>query len=122
MLLQAHAGQRDTSVAQATSLVWLIWSEPAASHADRLPAPRNPAKKFYGGNYLYPAGRLPRVACPLSRHRAALTTRPVDSTSQRSLLSGLPLSRAISQSATSVGGNGPRLAAGTLPTECRLSA
>ena len=35
----------------------------------------------------------------------------------RSLLVGLPLSRAVSQSATSVGGKGPRLAAGTLPTE-----
>ena|SRR5258705_2493203 len=62
------------------------------------------------------------VTHSLADHSAALTIRPVDSTSQRSLLSGLPLSRAISQSATSVGGNGPRLAAGTLPTECRLSA
>jgi len=44
MLLQAHAGQRGTSVAQATSLRWLIWSEPVAPRADRLPAPQNPAK------------------------------------------------------------------------------
>jgi len=56
------------------------------------------------------------------RHSAALTMRPVGSTNQRSLLNPLPLSRATSQSASSVGGNGPRLAAGTPPTECRLSA
>ena len=51
-----------------------------------------------------------------------LAMRPVDSTNQRSLLKGLPLSRATSQSATKAGGKGPRLAAGTFPTECRLSA
>jgi len=49
--------------------------------------------------------------------RGVLTIRPVDSTNQRSVLSGLPLSRATSQSATKVGGKGPRLAAGTFPTE-----
>ena len=44
MLLQARTGQRDTSVAQATSLRWLIWSEPVAPRADQLSAPQNPAK------------------------------------------------------------------------------
>jgi hypothetical protein len=39
--LQAHASQRETSVAQATSLGWLIWSKPVALRADRLPAPQN---------------------------------------------------------------------------------
>ena len=58
----------------------------------------------------------------IEHHSAAVTMRPVGSTYQRSLLNGLPFSRATSQSATSTGGNGPRLAAGTLPTECRLSA
>src|SRR6516164_6642508 len=53
---------------------------------------------------------------------AVLTIRPLGSTYQRSLSNGLPLSRATSQSAAKAGGNGPRLAAGTLPTECRLSA
>jgi hypothetical protein len=71
MLLQAHAGQRGTSVAQATSLGWLIWSEPVALRADRLPAPQNPAKKCYGGNCLCPAG-----ACHASRARLAVTGRP----------------------------------------------
>src|SRR5262249_31128194 len=61
-------------------------------------------------------------ATPRRSQRAVLTIRPVGSTNQRSLLTGLPLSRATSQSATSTGGKGPRLAAGTLPTECRLSA
>ena len=58
----------------------------------------------------------------VEHHSAAVTTRPVGSTYQRSLVNGLPVSRATSQSATRAGGNGPRLAAGTLPTECRLSA
>src|SRR5262249_52667186 len=56
------------------------------------------------------------------RQSAVLTIRPVGSTYQRSLSNGLPLSRVTSQSASKVDGNGPRLAAGTLPTECRLSA
>src|SRR5262245_12303656 len=59
---------------------------------------------------------------PQRVHSAVLTMRPVGSTNHRSLLNALPLSRATSQSASIVGGNGPRLAAGTPPTECRLSA
>jgi hypothetical protein len=55
-------------------------------------------------------------------YKPVVAIRPVGSTNQRSLLNALPLSRDTSQSAISVGGNGPRLAAGTLPTECRLSA
>ena len=55
-------------------------------------------------------------------YNAVATIRPVASTNQRSLANGLPLSLAINQSATRVGGKGPKLAAGTLPTECRLSA
>ena len=52
-----------------------------------------------------------------ARYKEDTAIRPVDSTNQRSLLNDLPASRATSQSATRVGGNGPRLAAGTLPTE-----
>src|SRR5262249_17876536 len=59
---------------------------------------------------------------PQGVHSAVLTMRPVGSTNQRSLLNALPLSRATRQSASIAGGNGPRLAAGTPPTECRLSA
>src|SRR5262249_13215947 len=62
---------------------------------------------------------------PSRRYEAVtgvFTTCPVACTNQRSLAIGLPARRATSQSATSTGGNGPRLAAGTLPTECRLSA
>ena len=55
-------------------------------------------------------------------HKAVAAICPVGATNQRSLLNGLPLSRATNQSATRVGGNGPKLVAGTLPTECRLSA
>ena len=52
---------------------------------------------------------------------AEVTTRPFDSTNQRSLASGFPDKRACIQSATKPCGVGPRLVAGTLPTECRQS-
>ncbi len=90
---------------------------------------RRTADKFRADAYmLYSV--LPAPTAPIfdlrmrghGSHREVLTIRPVDSTNQRSLLKGLALSRATSQSATKTGGKGPRLAAGTFPTECRLSA
>src|SRR5689334_3634938 len=53
--------------------------------------------------------------------RVVLSTWPLERTYQRSLASGLPARRSASQSATRMAGNGPRLAEGTLPTECRDS-
>jgi hypothetical protein len=50
-----------------------------------------------------------------------LMTSPEPATYQCSLTNGLPASRSASQSASSIGGNGPILAAGTLPTEWRDS-
>jgi len=50
-----------------------------------------------------------------------LMTSPEPPTYQCSLTNGLPASRSASQSASSIGGNGPILAAGTLPTEWRDS-
>ena len=51
------------------------------------------------------------------RHSVVLTIRPVASTNQRSLGNDTPSSVAAIQSAIRIGGNGPRFAAGTLPTE-----
>jgi hypothetical protein len=65
-----------------------------------------------------PTHRLSDIVCvKLNDQMVVLTTRPVASTNQRSLANGFPLSRATIQSAINVNGNGPRLVAGTLPTE-----
>ena len=56
----------------------------------------------------------------MTKHQyAVLLISPELATYQRSLIKGLPASRSAIQSATRIGGNGPRLAAGTLPTEWR---
>src|SRR5262249_40904672 len=58
---------------------------------------------------------------PASTYSGVLSICPFDRTNQCSFANGLPASRSANQSATRIGGNGPRLAAGTLPTECRDS-
>ncbi len=67
--------------------------------------------------------RIPVKARPPRRvdQYGVLTIRPLASTYQRSLAKVLPCSRACIQSVSRIGGNGPRLAAGTLPTEWRES-
>src|SRR5262245_57703545 len=54
-------------------------------------------------------------------YNGVLSICPFERTNQCSLANGLPASRSASQSAARIGGNGPRLAAGTLPTEWRDS-
>ena len=100
-----NGSDRPTTIVSATQLIAQI----TAGHM---------GMPFAGNN-----SRLGVASHRLTRPQsAAVMTLPVGSTNHRSLLNGLPLRRATSQSATRVGGKGPRLAAGTLPTECRLSA
>jgi hypothetical protein len=56
-----------------------------------------------------------------SYFNGVLRILPLGWTTHFSLAKGLPFNVAIIQSATKVGGNGPRLAEGTLPTEWRDS-
>src|ERR1700738_75823 len=54
-------------------------------------------------------------------HSGVFSICPLDVTYHFSLANGLPAKRSAIQSATRIGGNGPRLADGTLPTEWRDS-
>lgn len=64
-----------------------------------------------------PRTRLPFECARTQLQYDILLISPLPVTYQRSLTKGLPASRSVSQSARKIGGNGPRLAAGTLPTE-----
>jgi len=59
--------------------------------------------------------------CNGTRQYGVLLISPEPVTYHRSLMNGLPARRSTIQSAIRIGGNGPRLAAGTLPTEWRES-
>ena len=56
---------------------------------------------------------------PRHAYSGFLSIWPFERTYQCSLGNGLPATRSASQSATRIGGNGPRFAAATLPTEWR---
>ena len=66
-------------------------------------------------------GFAPRPSSPGEIQYGVLVISPEPATYQCSLTNGLPASRSASQSASRIGGNGPKLAAGTLPTEWRDS-
>src|SRR5215468_12482549 len=66
-------------------------------------------------------GFAPRPSLPDGIQYGVLVISPEPATYQCSLTNGLPASLSASQSASRTGGNGPRLAAGTLPTEWRDS-
>ncbi len=79
---------------------------------DVAPAPRHEAPVFHAPHGLPDAERA---------HIGVVTMRPLASTYHRSLGKVLPSRVEAIQSAIRTGGNGPRFAAGTLPTECRES-
>src|SRR6516162_11531098 len=62
-------------------------------------------------------GFAPRHLSPGEIQYGVLVISPEPATYQCSLKNGWPASRSASQSASRIGGNGPKLAAGTLPTE-----